>query len=188
MSLDKPLWLKDVYPNFEIGEGTYGGLRVFDWKQGTKLKIGSYSSFAFDVKALLGGEHHTEWVSTYPFSKLWPEAEDVVGHPVSRGDISIGSDVWVGAEAMILSGVTIGHGAVIGSRALVTKDIPPYAIAGGVSAKVLGFRFSPGTIAELLETAWWDWPREKIVRAIPFILSGEISTFINGSRSGRFDR
>lgn len=77
-------------------------------------------------------------------------------------EINIGNDVWIGARAMIMGGVTIGDGAVVGTGAIVTKDIPPYAIVGGVPAKIIRYRFSDDVIAKLLELKWWDMPEEKL--------------------------
>ena len=82
----------------------------------------------------------------------------------NKGDIVIGNDVWIGYEAVIFPGVTIGDGAVIGTRALVTKDVPPYTIVGGVPAKPIRKRFDPETIDLLLKTKWWDWPKERIAK------------------------
>jgi len=180
--------LKDIYPQFKIGEGSYGGLTVVDWNDGTKLEIGAYCSFSFNVRALLGGEHRTDWVSTFPFGELWPDAPKVSGHPSSRGDIKIGNDVWVGAEAMILSGVTIGDGAVIGARAVVTRDVAPYMVVGGSPAKHLSWRFDRETIQRLLELKWWDWSRERIVKALPAMTkggSGSIGAFLQDAEGGR---
>ena len=97
-----------------------------------------------------------------------PEAWD------NRGDIIIGNDVWIGYEAVILSGVTIGDGAIVAARAVVTRDVPPYAIVGGVPAKPIRQRFSNPDIAQLLELRWWDWPKEKIARTIDAIQSGDL--------------
>ena len=97
-----------------------------------------------------------------------PEAWD------NRGDIVVGSDVWIGYEAVILSGVTIGDGAIVGARAVVTKDVPPYTIVGGVPAKPIRKRFSEEDIAQLLELRWWDWPQEKIAASINAIQSGNL--------------
>lgn len=90
----------------------------------------------------------------------------------NKGDIVIGNDVWIGYEAVILAGVTIGDGAVIGARAVVTKDVPPYTIVGGVPARPIKKRFSDRTIADLLEIKWWDWPRERIARNLAAIQKG----------------
>ena len=91
----------------------------------------------------------------------------------------MGSDVWIGADALILSGVRIGHGAIIGARALVTRDIPPYAIAGGVPARILGWRFEQPVIDKLLKIAWWEWPDEQIRDSISLLSSGNVELFIS---------
>jgi carbonic anhydrase/acetyltransferase-like protein (isoleucine patch superfamily) len=97
---------------------------------------------------------------------------------VSRGDVQIGADVWVGSGATILSGVRIGHGAIIGARAVVTRDVPDYAIVGGNPAKVIRLRFEPDLIAALVETAWWELPREQVASLIPMLQAGDIPAFI----------
>lgn len=100
--------------------------------------------------------------------------EDVADAWDNKGDIRIGNDVWIGYEAVIFAGVTIGDGAIIGTRALVTKDVPPYTIVGGVPAKPIRKRFDDNTIQRLLEIRWWDWPEEKIARNIQALQSGDI--------------
>lgn len=171
--------LSAIYPQYQIGEGTYGELFIFDWKDGgTTITIGSYCCFSFRCSVLLGGDHRTDWVTTYPFSAIWDCAADIQGHPASKGDIHIGSDVWAGAECIVLSGVTIGDGAVIGARSVVNKDIPPYAIAVGNPARVIGYRFEPEVITRLLDIAWWHWPKDRIERAIPRLLNTDIRAFI----------
>ena len=92
----------------------------------------------------------------------------------NKGDIIIGNDVWIGFEAVILSGVTIGDGAIIGTRAVVTKDVPPYTIVGGVPAKPIRKRFSGDVISELLKLQWWDWSENRIKKNIVAIQSGRI--------------
>lgn len=92
----------------------------------------------------------------------------------NKGDIIIGNDVWIGYEAVILAGVTIGDGAIIGTRAVVTKDVPPYSIVGGVPAKSIRKRFDDETIVELLRLKWWDWSEEKIAQNIQAIKSGQV--------------
>ncbi len=96
----------------------------------------------------------------------------------NKGDIVIGNDVWIGYEAVILAGVTVGDGAVIGARAMVTKDVPPYTIVGGVPAKPIRKRFSEETISEMLALKWWDWPKERIARNIPAIQSGRLDLLV----------
>ena len=93
----------------------------------------------------------------------------------NKGDIVVGSDVWIGYEAVILAGVTIGDGAIIGARAVVTRDVPPYTIAGGVPARPIRGRFPPETASALLKLRWWDWPPETIARYIPAIQAGDLA-------------
>lgn len=168
----------ELFSHVEMGEGSYGYPEVFSWGEGAELTIGKYCSIAQEVKVFLGGEHRTEWVTTYPFSVLWPEGWGISGHPKTKGNVAIGNDVWVGAFACILSGVTVGDGAVIGARAVVTKDVPPYAIVVGNPAKVIKYRFNEEIIGKLLNIKWWDWKREEIAKALPLMLSSDIEGFI----------
>ncbi|MBR3191286.1 MAG: CatB-related O-acetyltransferase [Bosea sp.] len=126
---------------------------------------------------MLGGNHRTEWATTYPFPALpglWPEAVGLDGSHVSRGDTVIGHDVWLGSQALILSGVTIGHGAVVAARAVVAKDVPPYAIVAGNPARVVRYRMSEERIAALLRSQWWLLPEAEVRRLIPTLLSERI--------------
>lgn len=117
-------------------------------------------------------------LSSYPFPIFFEEwgldVQNITSAWDYKGDIIIGNDVWIGYEAVILSGVTIGDGAIIGTRAVVTKDVPPYTIVGGVPAKTIRKRFSDATIAALLQINWWDWPEEKIKQHISDIQAGRI--------------
>lgn len=173
------------YPDVPIGRGSYGDLRIQRWR-GTQLTIGAYCSFAEGVRILLGGEHRMDWVTTYPFNVFNPAARHITGHPRSKGDVVIGSDVWVGTEALILSGVTIGDGAVIGARAVVARDVPPYAVASGNPARVVKYRFSEDIIARLLQVEWWTWDEARIERAIPDLLQGDIEAFLARAESGHY--
>ena len=144
-----------------------------------KLKIGKFCSIACGAKFIFTSANHTlSSLSTYPFPLFFEEwgldIKNVTKAWDNKGDIVIGNDVWIGYEAVILSGVTIGDGAIIGTRAVVTKDIPPYTIVGGVPAKPIRKRFDEETIASLLEIKWWDWPEEKISQSISAIQSGNI--------------
>ncbi len=120
-----------------------------------------------------------ESLSTYPFPIFFEEwgldAKNICDAWDNRGDIVIGNDVWIGYEAVILSGVTIGDGAIIGTRAVVTKDVPSYTIVGGVPAKPIRKRFDEETIQKLEEIRWWDWEEERIKKNIQAIQSGDIS-------------
>jgi len=164
--------------NFEIGDFTYGIPKIFfPESKNARLKIGKFCSISDEVIIFLGGNHRTDWVTTYPFMSFpdeWPEAKDIPGHPASKGDVIIGNDVWFGYGAMIMSGVTIGDGAVIGAGAVVTKDVEPYSIVAGNPAQLIRKRFDKETIRQLLEIKWWDWPIAKIKANIEVILSTDI--------------
>ncbi len=144
-----------------------------------KLQIGKFCSIACGAKFLFNSANHTlASLSTYPFPLFFEEwgleKKDVTNAWDNKGDIVIGNDVWIGYEAVILAGVTIGDGAIIGTRAVVTKDVPPYTIVGGVPAKSIKKRFSEETISALLEIQWWNWSEERIARNIGAIQSGNI--------------
>ena len=144
-----------------------------------KLQIGKFCSIACGAKFLLNSANHTlSSLSTYPFPLFFEEwgleKKDVTNAWDNKGDIVIGNDVWIGYEAVVLAGVTIGDGAIIGTRAVVTKNVPPYTIVGGVSAKPIKKRFSEETISALLEIQWWNWSKERIARNIGAIQCGNI--------------
>lgn len=144
-----------------------------------KLQIGKFCSIACGAKFLFNSANHTlSSLSTYPFPLFFEEwgleKKDVTKAWDNKGDIVIGNDVWIGYEAVILAGVTIGDGAIIGTRAVVTKDVPPYTIVGGVPAKPIKRRFPEETTSALLEIQWWNWSEERIARNIGAIQSGNI--------------
>ncbi len=170
--------IRNMYPQYEIGNHTYGNPRIYSWEEGATIKIGAFCSISSGVKIFLGGEHRTDWVTTYPFNYLWESAKQMKGHPTTKGDITIGNDVWIGAGAVILSGVTIGDGAVIGTNAVVTKDIPAYAIAAGNPASVVKLRFDEKTIQHLLEIKWWEWEDDQIQKFLPLMLDSNIENFL----------
>ena len=144
-----------------------------------RLTIGKFCSIACGAKFLFNSANHALGsLSTYPFPIFFEEwglpVEDIPRAWDTKGDIVVGNDVWIGYEAVILAGVTIGDGAVVGARAVVTKDVPPYAIVGGVPAKPIRKRFSDGVIQRLLALKWWDWPVERIAANLEAIQSGDI--------------
>lgn len=157
-----------------------------------KLIIGKFCSIACGAKFIFNSANHTmSSLSTYPFPIFYEEWEldrkDVSNAWDNKGDIVIGSDVWIGYEAVILSGVTIGDGAIIGARAVVTKDVPPYTIIGGIPAKPLKKRFQEAVISSLLKIKWWNWPKEKITQNISAIQSGNIKELERLSSFNNFD-
>jgi acetyltransferase-like isoleucine patch superfamily enzyme len=143
------------------------------------VRIGSFTSMATGVEIVPGGGHHVEWVTTFPVRlKFGLPGALRDGHPESKGPIVIGNDVWLGRNSLVLSGVTIGDGAVVAAGAVVTADIPPYAIAGGVPAKVIRYRFTPEQIAALQRIRWWEWPDELIAERADALCGGDIDDFI----------
>lgn len=192
------VYLKNVVtnPNIQIGEYTMYNDFVHDPRQfeknnvlyqypinGDSLRIGKFCSIACGAKFLFASANHTQAsVSTYPFPIFFEEWDLDIGDVTSawdhKGDIVIGNDVWIGYEAVVMAGVTIGDGAIIGARAVVTKDVPPYTIVGGVPAREIRRRFSDDVIARLLELKWWDWPAERIQRNIKNIQSGRLNLLL----------
>lgn len=168
---------KQRYPSHEIGLGTYGCPVVHDWKEGTILRIGSFTSIADDVHVFLGGHHRTDWISSYPFPAFIEEARHIPDYGGSRGDVTIGSDVWLASGCTILSGVTIGDGAVVAARAVVTRDVEPYSIVAGNPARHLRYRFDEFTRKALLESAWWTWPEAEIRIVAPMLCSSNFEMF-----------
>lgn len=154
-----------------------------------KLVIGSFCSIGSGAAFIMAGNqgHRAEWASTFPFHFMHEEpvfAGAVNGYQPA-GDTLIGHDVWIGTEAMFMPGVRVGHGAIIGSRALVTGDVEPYAIVGGNPARTIRKRFSDGDIQNLLEMAWWDWPLADIEAAMPLLCTGDIPPCTGTGNSAR---
>jgi acetyltransferase-like isoleucine patch superfamily enzyme len=177
---------KEQYAGYEIGEWTYGDPTVLRWNSGTMLRIGKFCSLANGVKILLGGEHRTDWISTYPFNAFFKQAKGIEGHPASKGHVVIGNDVWIGADALILSGVTIGDGAIVGAGSVVTKSIPAYSIFAGNPAKQIRQRFDQATIDALVRIAWWNWPLPRITDSIAELSAGNVTDFVRKHDSQPF--
>ena len=149
---------------------------LFNWR----LIIGKFCSIACGVKFLFNCANHTlKSLSTYTFPLFYEdwdlEKSDVATAWDNKGDIVIGNDVWIGYEAVIMAGVHIGNGAIIGTRAVVTKDVPPYTIVGGVPARPIRKRFDEEVIQKLETLKWWDWSAEKIRRCLPYIGKGDVN-------------
>lgn len=144
-----------------------------------RLVIGKFCSIACGARFLFNSANHALGsLSTYPFPIFFEEwdlpVEDIPKAWDNHGDIVVGNDVWIGYEAVILAGVTIGDGAIVGARAVVTRDVPPYTIVGGVPAKPIRKRFSGDVIERLLKLKWWDWPTQRIADHLTAIQSGDI--------------
>ncbi|GJE37903.1 acetyltransferase-like isoleucine patch superfamily enzyme [Methylobacterium persicinum] len=170
---------------FSIGRYSYGRPKVRFPESGRTLTIGRYCSIADRVEILLGGDHRLDWASTYPFAAMrghFPDAQAPEDYHASRGDVVIGHDVWLGSGCMILSGVTVGHGAVVAARAVVTRDVPPYAVVAGNPARVVRRRFPPEVADALVAAAWWDLPQDEVSRLVPLLQSGEIDALLAALR------
>lgn len=146
-----------------------------------KLIVGKFCSIACGAKFIFNSANHSlSSLSNYPFPIFFEEwdldMKDIGKAWDNKGDIVIGNDVWIGYEAVILAGVTIGDGAVIGTRAVVTKDVPPYTIVGGVPARPIRKRFPQETIDFLLKIKWWDWPEERIAQHLSGIQAGDMES------------
>lgn len=162
------------YSAYSIGDYSYGHPQILFPNDKATLKIGKYVSIANDVIIMLGGEHRPEWVSTYPFNILYPEFNYVKGLPTTKGNVTIGNDVWIGRQALIMSGLSIGDGAVIAANAVVVKNVQPYSIVGGNPAKHIRYRFTEDEIAELLRIQWWNWTDVDVRHNAKSLLSSDI--------------
>ncbi|HBS48560.1 TPA: chloramphenicol acetyltransferase [Candidatus Dependentiae bacterium] len=142
-----------------------------------KLIIGNFCAIAAGAKFIMSGANHPlNGFSTYPFfifRRGWEKDFDPASLS-NKGDTIIGNDVWIGYDATIMPGVKIGDGAIIGAKAVVTKDVPPYAVVGGNPAKIIRIRFDEKTVNELVAIAWWNWDVEKISRNIPAIVGADL--------------
>jgi acetyltransferase-like isoleucine patch superfamily enzyme len=167
-----------------IGAHTYGVPILKDYVYDeTKLIVGKYSALSETSIVMLGGEHAMDRVTTWPHRIVWNmEGAGQDGIPVHTGDTVIGNDVWLTQRTFVRSGVRIGDGAVIAAGAVVTKDVPPYAIIAGNPGKVLRFRFTEEQRAALLEIKWWDWSDAEVRDAVPLLAGTDIDAFIAYAR------
>jgi len=173
---------------FSIGDHSYGAPKLRFAEGGGRLSIGRFCSIADQVEIFLGGNHRADFVTTYPFGALaaqWPGAADLGDPATTRGDVSIGHDVWIGSGAIILSGLTIGNGAIIGARSVVTRDVPAYTVVAGNPAREIRRRFAAGIIAQLEDIAWWDLPDDSIAKLARVLQSDRIETAIEAVRTER---
>jgi len=177
----------EQYAAYQIGDWTYGrpNIPLGHISKSDTVRIGRFCSIATGVAILVGGEHYTDWVSTYPFMLLFERAKSLPWHVPTKGDVVVGHDVWIGMNALLLSGVTIGNGAIIAAGSVVTRDVAPYSIVAGVPARLVRFRFDPATIEALEKIAWWDWPLPKIEEALPLLMSSDLKAFVERYGSGQ---
>ncbi len=178
-------------PNLEIGRFSYyddrhrtgdfftrNVLHHFDFV-GDRLIVGDFVAIAYGVQIFMnGGTHAMGGFSTFPFNIFghgWEDGFDpATWEAENRGDTVIGSDVWIGTEAVLMPGVHLGAGAIVSARAVVTRDVPPFAIVAGNPARVLRHRFDPDTTRRLLAVRWWDWPVERITRNLNAIRGNDL--------------
>lgn len=165
------------------GKYTYGQNNVsILWPTpGVKLEVGSFCSLAANITVYLGGNHNTNWVSTYPFGHIHESTFNTfngTGHPSTKGDVIIGNDVWIGSNVIIMSGVTVGDGSIITNNSHVVKNVAPYSIVGGNPAKLIKLRFTEEQIASMLKIKWWEWDDEKVNKFAPLLCNPDIDNFI----------
>lgn len=178
----KPTFLfftKDFFKDkkFKIGDYTYGKPIILFENEEANLTIGKFCSIADNVVIFLGGNHRTDWITTYPFNVLttyFPEGKGIKGHPATKGDVIIGNDVWIGRDVTIMSGVSIGDGAVISAGSVVSKNIGDYEIWGGNPSRILKKRFDEETIIKLQNLKWWEWEINKIKDNVEILCSNNI--------------
>ena len=192
---DRLCFLKNIIsnPNIIVGDYTYyddfDNVENFEKNVkyhfdfvGDKLIIGKFCMIASDVKFIMNGANHlTRAITSYPFAIFgngWENAMEGKAYP-QKGDINIGNDVWIGYNATIMAGVTIGDGAIIATNSTVIKDVEPYTIVGGNPAIEIKKRFSEDKIAQLLSLKWWDWPIEKITRNVKNLVGDDLSKIID---------
>lgn len=174
------IYIRNGYGVIEYGSHSYGVPFVRWWGEEANLTIGKFCSIAGNVEIFLGGNHRTDWLSTYPFPffRKWKKEMPISEYTVTRGDVVIGNDVWIGSGAILLSGITVGNGAVIGSHAIVTRSVPDYGIVAGNPARLVRLRFTDEQVQHLNKLAWWNWDMKEIRSRLGEIMSNDIDGFI----------
>ena len=152
-----------------IGDFTYGMPLIMTWGENTKLTIGKFCSIGANVQIYMGGNHRTDWLTTYPFNVLLKDQYPGIDGEcaATKGDITIGNDVWIANDVKIMSGVTIGDGAVIAAGAVVTEDVTASSLVAGIPAKQKRILWQKVPVVCM---RWWDWPMEKLAEAIPRLM------------------
>jgi acetyltransferase-like isoleucine patch superfamily enzyme len=183
----KSFFTKDIFKDkpYSIGDYTYGKPEILFDNSGAKLTIGKFCSIADEVTIFLGGNHRTDWISTYPFKIIFgdhPIAFKIKGHPATKGDVNIGNDVWIGHGVTIMSGISIGDGAVIAAKSVITKDVGSYEIWGGNPAKKIKNRFTESEIEKLISIAWWNWDIKEILNKSDLLSDNYVYNLKNNSK------
>jgi acetyltransferase-like isoleucine patch superfamily enzyme len=158
----------------KVGAFTYGieDIEILSWGENIEISFGRFCSIASGLKLYCGGNHRSDWISTFPFGHVYSQffkLKPISDTPVSNGDITIGNDVWIGRDVTILSGISIGDGAIIASNSHVVKNVLPYTIVGGNPAKVIKSRFNDDVIKMLLDIQWWNLHICEIEKIITFL-------------------
>ena len=171
---------------WHANRGTYFDrhVNIITWSDQYKVYLGKYNSIGRDCNFFLHANHRADWVTTTSqlLGPVTPEIAEMhmnMGHPTCKGDIKVGNDVWIGATSTIMSGITIGDGAIIGAGSMVTKNVPPFAIVAGNPSKIVKYRFTEEQIEKLLQISWWDWEEDKIRDNAMSMWSSNIDDFIN---------
>lgn len=189
----RPL-MRRIHPTIEnitIGDYTYYSdfqdpTQFFDRNvrynfgfSGAQLAIGKFCALAHGTTFIMADANHVlDGISTYPFpifGGAWSDALPLSEMPFpNKGSIIVGHDVWFGYQSLVLPGVRIGHGAIVAACAVVTCDVPDYAVVAGNPARIVKQRFDPAVVEQLLALAWWEWPDEVLIQAIPHLIKGDI--------------
>lgn len=169
------------------GRHSYGHPRILTFEgDRTVLVVGAFVSIAKDVTFLLGGNHPTDRVTTFPFRLRWSLTSlPHDGFPHSKGDIVVGNDVWIAHGCVVTSGVTIGSGSVVAANSTVVSDVPPYSVVAGNPARVVRKRFDDATVERLLALSWWDWPDAEIRRHVPALSSPDAAALLDLHPAGQ---
>lgn len=166
-------------PRISIEKYSYGFPEFKLWGESETIEIGCFCSISEKVIIFGGGEHNSDWITTYPIRVSFglPKAT-CDGHPKTKGPTKIGNDVWIGYGAIILSGVTVADGSIIGAGSVVAKDIEPYSVVAGNPAKRINYRFPEETRKKLLAIRWWNWPIDTILENVDILCSDNIDGFL----------
>jgi acetyltransferase-like isoleucine patch superfamily enzyme len=167
-----------------IGKYTYGKPIIHFENKYANISIGKFCSIGQNLNIYLGGEHYTKYVSTYPFGYMYNNIfrlDKQYDEKFTKGNVTIGNDVWIADNVTIMSGITIGDGSIIANNSHVVKNVEPYSIVGGNPAKFIKYRFTQEQISKLLQIKWWDWADQKINSHVTLLHETNIDNFIQNA-------